>query len=295
MKGARRGNKRTAQQSVRTAKRSAPDLVGVAVRKRFVGYGMYDGVVEQMTGSVATVRWSDGTATTMPRDSVIKYRVDKRDGASAQKMNDAINESAQHGNKDETDKMQDKNENKSENKKENEDDNENENENENETESGSDADAEIEDEDDDEDDNEDDDESEDESDENGDEGGSDNDGSGARDAAAGTGEQLSAYERQRLRNLQRNAAIMLELGITQRAQQARAVARAEVQAARTAAVAQRGAVADQRRRRRQQRRAQKPAAVPQRRSKRVAGLDADGNKLPDDWDDRRMGLRRAGG
>ena len=62
-----------------TRKCSAPDLVGVLVRKRFVGYGVYDGVVEHLStsvaGSVATVRWTDGSATTMTCNSVMKCRL----------------------------------------------------------------------------------------------------------------------------------------------------------------------------------------------------------------------------
>ena len=110
----------------------------------------------------------------------------------------------------------------------------------------------------------------------------DDNGSGKASGMASDGAGLSAYERHRLACIARNAAMMQTLGIAATMEQTAA----DLQ---QTALPKRRAVTGGSRARASRRPRRTAAALgPQRRSKRVAGLDADGKALPDDFDDRKM-------
>ena len=53
------------------------DLVGVRVRKHFVGYGMYDGVVrEVLANGKCWVMWTDDRETKISKEEAHRKRVD---------------------------------------------------------------------------------------------------------------------------------------------------------------------------------------------------------------------------
>ena len=57
------------------------DLVGVRVRKHFVGYGMYDGVVrEVLANGKCWVMWTDDRETKISKEEAHRKRVDVQRG-----------------------------------------------------------------------------------------------------------------------------------------------------------------------------------------------------------------------